>query len=307
MSGSEPSSAGNGLVLVAGASGFVGGRVTAALAGTRPVRALVRRSSSYRPPPGVELVEGDLRDRASLDRACADVDVVISAAAVTGEKKPPAGGYDAINVDGIANLARAATAAGVRRVVHFGGIDRAGDNAGPYLRGRRAGEEALRRAGVAWTILQPSVQFGPRAPFIEAMTSLVRRPITPVAGDGSVRLQPIHVDDVVRCCLDCFDGSARERRCLELAGPEQLTLDELLDAIGAAIGRPRVRKLHAPLGLVRLNAQALRFLPRPPVVPAALELLSFDNVAGTPDVVAREFGFQPRSFRLYLSDQGVPA
>ncbi len=294
-----------GPVLVAGATGFIGGHVVAALAGGRPVRALVRSASGYAPPAGVEVVEGDLRDRASLDRACSGCSAVVSAAAVTGDKKPPAGGYDAINVDGIANLARAAAGAGVARIVHFGGIDRAGAAAGPYLRGRRAGEEALKRAGSPWTILQPSVLFGPRAPFIAALAGLVRAPVTPVAGDGSVRLQPIHVDDVARCAVESLDSPERAGRYIELGGPDVLTFDEVLDVLGEALSRGRVRKLHLPVGLVSLNAKLLRFLPNPPVRPASIELLSFDNVAESTSVVEQEFGFQPRHLREHVSEHGL--
>jgi uncharacterized protein YbjT (DUF2867 family) len=297
--------AADGPVLVAGATGFIGGHVVAALGSGRSVRALVRSPDDYSPPAGVEVVEGDLRDRASLDRACAGCSAVISAAAVTGEKKPPRGGYDAINVDGIANLARAAAGAGVGRIVHFGGIDRAGTDAGPYLRGRRAGEEALKRAGTPWTILQPSVLFGPRAPFIAALAGLVRAPITPVAGDGTVRLQPIHVDDVARCAVEALDGSGRTGRYIELGGPDVLTFDEVLDVLGEALSRGRVRKLHLPVGLVSLNARLLRFLPNPPVRPAAVELLSFDNVAESESVVEQEFGFAPRHLRQHVSEHGL--
>ncbi len=251
------------------------------------------------------MVEGDLRDRASLDRACGGCSAVVSAAAVTGEKKPPPGGYDAINVDGIANLARAAAAAGVDRIVHFSGLDGAGDDAGPYLRGRRAGEDALERAGAPWTILRPSIQFGPHAPFFAAMADLVRKPLTPVAGDGSVRLQPIHVDDAARCAVATLDEPGHANRELQLGGPDVFSLDEILDLIGDALGRGRVRKVHVPMGLVAMNARLLQFLPRPPVRPAAIELLSFDNVANSTAVVEQEFGFRPRDLRGHLSAHGL--
>jgi NADH dehydrogenase len=297
----------DGPVLVTGANGFVGRRVVQALvASGRPVRAMVRNPGSYSGTgAGVEVVAGDLTDPASLRRAVDGAAAVISTAAVTGARKPPPGGYDRVNVQGIADLATAATAARVDRVVHFGGIDRVEGRPGPYLAGRRRGEDALRAAGVPWTILQPSVQFGPGSEFIKAMAGLARLPVVPVAGDGSMRIQLVHVDDVARCALDCLQGSARLGREIEIGGPEALTYDDILDVIGSAHGRRSVPKLHAPLRLVGVQARLLQVLPRPPVTPAALELLAEDNVALSLEVVEREFGFRPRGFREHVAAHGL--
>ncbi|MFM7693699.1 MAG: SDR family oxidoreductase [Actinomycetota bacterium] len=292
-------------VLVTGATGFIGGRLTRRLvdAGV-PVRAMAR-SASAAVAPGAELVVGDLTDRASLEVACAGVSAVISCAAITGDKKAPPGGYDVVNADGIGALAEAATAAGAGRLIHFGGIDTAGAKPGPYLAGRRRGEERIKAAGVPWTILQPSVQFGPGSPFIRAMAGLVKAPVAPVAGDGRTRIQMIHVDDVCRAAQDCLTGDGRLGRYVELGGPEPVEYDRVLDIIGGAMGTAKVRKLHAPLALVKLQATLLQVLPNPPVTPAAVELLEKDNVAASLDVVEREFGFQPVGFAAHVASHGL--
>ncbi|MBM3680973.1 MAG: NAD-dependent epimerase/dehydratase family protein [Actinobacteria bacterium] len=292
-------------VLVTGATGFIGGRLARRLvdAGV-PVRAMAR-SASAAIAPGAELVIGDLTDRTSLEAACAGVSAVISCAAITGDKKAPPGGYDVVNADGIGALAEAATAAGVGRLIHFGGIDTAGAKPGPYLTGRRRGEERIKAAGVPWTILQPSVQFGPGSPFIRAMAGLVKAPVAPVAGSGRTRIQMIHVDDVCRAAQDCLTGDGRLGRYVELGGPEAVEYDRVLDIIGGAMGKAKVRKLHAPLALVRLQATLLQVLPNPPVTPAAVELLEKDNVAASLDVVEREFGFQPVGFAAHVASHGL--
>lgn len=292
-------------VLVTGATGFIGGRLARRLVDAGiPVRAMAR-SASAAIAPGAELVIGDLTDRTSLEAACAGVSAVISCAAITGDKKAPPGGYDVVNADGIGALAEAATAAGVGRLIHFGGIDTAGAKPGPYLTGRRRGEERIKAAGVPWTILQPSVQFGPGSPFIRAMAGLVKAPVAPVAGSGRTRIQMIHVDDVCRAAQDCLTGDGRLGRYVELGGPEAVEYDRVLDIIGGAMGKAKVRKLHAPLALVRLQATLLQVLPNPPVTPAAVELLEKDNVAASLDVVEREFGFQPVGFAAHVASHGL--
>ena len=289
-------------VLITGSTGFIGSRLARRLVNAGvPVRALARSSSAV-VVPGAELVVGDLTDRASLERACEGAAAVISCAAITGDKKGP---YDQVNDEGITTLAQVATAAGVGRLIHFGGIDTAGSKPGPYLAGRRRGEEGIKSAGVPWTILQPSVQFGPRSPFIAAMAGLVRGPIVPVAGNGHTRIQLIHVDDVCRAAQECLTGDQRLGRYIELGGPEAVEYDAMLDVIGRSLGKTKVRKIHAPMAIVKLQASLMQVLPKPPVTPAAVELLEHDNVAASLDGVQSEFGFTPVGFAEHVASHGL--
>ena len=289
-------------VLITGSTGFIGSRLARRLVSAGvPVRALARSSSAV-VVPGAELVVGDLTDRASLERACEGAAAVISCAAITGDKKGP---YDHVNDEGITTLAQVATAAGVGRLIHFGGIDTAGSKPGPYLAGRRRGEEGIKAAGVPWTILQPSVQFGPRSPFIAAMAGLVRGPIVPVAGNGHTRIQLIHVDDVCRAAQECLTGDQRLGRYIELGGPEAVEYDAMLDVIGRSLGKTKVRKIHAPMAIVKLQATLMQILPNPPVTPAAVELLEHDNVAASLGGVQSEFGFTPVGFAEHVASHGL--
>ena len=289
-------------VLITGSTGFIGSRLARRLVNAGvPVRALARSSSAV-VVPGAELVVGDLTDRASLERACEGAAAVISCAAITGDKKGP---YDQVNDEGITTLAQVATAAGVGRLIHFGGIDTAGSKPGPYLAGRRRGEEGIKAAGVPWTILQPSVQFGPHSPFIAAMAGLVRGPIVPVAGNGHTRIQLIHVDDVCRAAQECLTGDQRLGRYIELGGPEAVEYDAMLDVIGRSLGKTKVRKIHAPMAIVKLQATLMQVLPKPPVTPAAVELLEHDNVAASLHGVQSEFGFTPVGFAEHVASHGL--
>jgi uncharacterized protein YbjT (DUF2867 family) len=295
-----------GTVLVVGASGYVGRRLVPALldAGL-PVRALLRDPAHSSLPPASEAVRGDVTDAASLVAACSGVSVVVNLAAVTADRKPPRGGYDAVNAHGPANVAEAARAGGVERIVQIGGIDTSTGTPGPYLAGRRRGERALTESGIPWAILQPSIMFGgPDAAFVQAMAGLVRRaPVVPVPGNGKLLLQLVWVEDVARCLVALVRDPARLGR-YRIGGPEVLTYDEQLDVIGQTLGKRRVRKLHLPLGVMRLQAALLQVLPRPPLTPAALELFASDNVAGI-DAIPSQFGFEPRSFRAHLAQHGV--
>ena len=257
-------------------------------------------------PESVELARGDVTEPASLPAACEGVAAVVNLAAITADRKAPPGGYDAVNAVGAANLVDAAKQAGVERLVHIGGIDTSTGPAGPYLAGRRRGEQAIIDSGIPWAVLQPSIMFGgPDSAFVHAMAGLVRRaPIVPVPGDGRLLLQLVWVEDVARCLVALVTDETKLGRRHPVGGPEELTYDDQLDVIGAALGKKRVRKAHIPLAVMRAQAALLQVLPRPPLTPAALELFGSDNVAGT-DSIPAGFGFQPRSFREHLAAHGL--
>ena len=299
--------ASNRTVLVTGASGYVGRRLVARLVerGT-PVRALVHRSRQGL-PEAVEAVEGDITDASSLARACAGADVVVSLASITADRKPPPGGYDRVNAEGAAALATAARAAGVRRFVHLAGIDTTIGPPGPYLAGRRRGDAAVLSSGIeSIAILRPSIMFGGEdAAFIKALARLVKlAPAVPVPGDGSVKLQMVWVEDVVRCIVQLADDMRPGQ--FPIGGPDQPTYDEVLDLIGEGLGKRHVRKLHLPVPFFAVQARLLSLLPSPPLTPAALELFASDNVT-TPDAIEQQFGFRARGFAEHVRHEGLYA
>jgi uncharacterized protein YbjT (DUF2867 family) len=297
----------NRTVLVTGSSGYVGRRLVARLAerGTL-VRALVHRSR-HDLPDGVEGVQGDIADAASLARACEGADVVVNLASITADRKPPSGGYDRVNAEGPAALAAAARTAGVRRLVHLAGIDTSTGTPGPYLAGRRRGDAAVLASGIeSVAILRPSIMFGGRdAAFVRALARLVRlAPAVPVPGDGSVRIQMVWVEDVVRCIIQLADDMRPGQ--FPIGGPDQPSYDEVLDIIGEGLGKRRVRKLHLPVPVFSVQARMLSLLPSPPLTPAALELFASDNTTTT-DAIEQQFGFRPRGFAEHVRREGLYA
>jgi len=294
-------------ILITGATGYIGRHLVARLVarGARP-RCLSRPGSWQRAlPEGTESVVGDLGDPASLEAATKDVTAIVHLAAVVANlKQTKAVSYRGVNDEGTANLVRAARHSGVAHFVHLGGLNTIPGGANSYIRTRYNGEQHVRTGGIPYSILQPSILFGDGSQFFTTLADLARRsPILPVPGNGQLRFQPIWVEDVVTCLLALLNEGGRDET-VGVGGPAYYTYDQLLDLIGAKIGKRRP-KLHVPLPLVTPGAAVMeRLLPHPPVTLAALELFAGgDNVTSLDSVPAR-FGFQPRSLEEQMRGQG---
>jgi uncharacterized protein YbjT (DUF2867 family) len=135
-------------------------------------------------------------------------------------------------------LFEAARRAGVRRVVHVSITNPSEDSPLEYFAGKARLERALRESGLSYAILRPTVLFGREDILINNIAWALRRfPFFAVFGDGSYRLQPIHVDDLAELAVG--EGMRTENVVVNAIGPETFTYRELVKAVGDAIGRPR--------------------------------------------------------------------
>lgn len=298
------------MILVTGASGFVGSRVMARLVqeSERP-RGLVRNmeQAKKRLPDGVDIVIGDTTRPETLDAAVAQVDTIIHSAFITAERKQgPGVNYYATNVEGTANLVAAAKRAGVKRIVVVSGLGTKPSAPGSYMQGRYLAEQEVKQSGLGWSILEPSIQFGRGAAFFTGLADLIRQaPVVPMVGDGQRTFQPIWVEDVATCLLKMAREPKRyDQQSIEVGGPEVYTYAQILDMLMATLGRRKV-KVPGPMPLVALGASVMEaVLPKPPITRAALDLFTFDNVTAI-DSVERKFGFAPLSLRTYLAEHGL--
>ena len=141
----------------------------------------------------------------------------------------------------------AARRAGVRRVVHVSIANPAEDSPLEYFAGKARLERALRESGLSYAILRPTVLFGREDILINNIAWALRRfPFFAVFGDGSYRLQPVHVDDLAE--LAVAEGMRTENVIVNAIGPETFTYCELVNAVGAAISRTRTL-VNVPPGI----------------------------------------------------------
>jgi NADH dehydrogenase len=156
----------------------------------------------------------------------------------------------------------AAQRAGVGRIVHISITNPHDDPTLPYFAGKSKLEHALTGSGVPYGIVRPTVVFGHGDVFINNLAWLLRTfPVFAVPGDGSYRMQPVHVDDVADLCLDVSFGS---NAVVDAAGPDVVAFWDLLEAIKRVTGA-RCKLFNASpalaVGLARAIGLVLRDVP----------------------------------------------
>jgi uncharacterized protein YbjT (DUF2867 family) len=230
------------MYLVVGATGPIGlgGEICRLLrAAGKPVRALLRPTANPERVEalrsiGVEFVEGDLKDRASLDAACQGIHTVISPATTTVSRQP-GDTIEAVDLRGQIQLVDAAKAAGVERYLYVsfsGAIE--GDF--PLRNAKRSVEQHLKESGLAYTILRPTY-------FMEVWLSPIVGFDFPNAqatiyGEGRNPISWIARDDVARFAVMCLDHEAARNATFELGGPEALSPLEVVRIFEEVGGRP---------------------------------------------------------------------
>ena len=267
------------MILVTGASGFVGGHVVRGLAGAgERVRALVRDARGAAALDGVdcELVQGDVTDRESLRAAVEGCTAIVHLVAILVGK--PAD-FERVMTRGTATLLDVATEAGVARFVHMSALGTGAETKDtvPYYRAKWAMEEAVRASGLGHAILRPSFVFGGDGGALSHFARIARlAPVTPIIGKGTQRLQPIWADDLARAVTLAVRGD--DNILVELGGPDVVDWNEFWSRLKAALGTRRPA-LHLPFWFMRPQAAILERLPSPPVTRDQLRMLQLgDNI-----------------------------
>jgi NADH dehydrogenase len=269
-------------VFVTGATGFVGHAVLQRLCAVgHVVRCLVRRGSEgdLRGLGAIARIEGDVRVRRGLEEGMAGCDTVIHLVGIIREHPATNTSFESIHVDGTRNVLEAAQAAGVQRYLHMSALGTRRGALARYHQTKWAAEEAVRASGLPWTIFRPSIIYGRGDGFVTMLASMVHRlPVVPVIGSGRQRVQPVPVEQVAAGFAGALERPATIKQTYDVGGPEAVTIVELLDLIGRALGHRRVRRAHVPLGVMTPLARLLHSVPGFPVTPDQLLMLGEESV-----------------------------
>lgn len=141
-------------------------------------------------------------------------------------------------VENTRQLVRAAGAAGVKRLVHISITNPSADSPLPYFWGKAANERAVIESGMSYTVLRPTVLFGPEDVLINNIAYLLRRfPVFALPGDGNYRLQPVYVGDAADLAAEAVHSTGNS--ILDAVGPDIFTFKSMVELIGREIGASR--------------------------------------------------------------------
>lgn len=291
------------MIVVTGATGFVGAEVIRQLRGEDlPVRAIVRDPRSARwlaQRYGVELFHGNVIHAPSLEGCCDGIKCVIHLVGIINEWKENT--FQRAHVDATVNILDRAKRAGVKRFVHMSALGTRANAVSRYHQTKFQAEEAVRKSGLAWTIMRPSLIYGKGDRSIRVLSKLVRRaPFVPVLGDGKSRIQPVSVDNVARAFVRALRTDESISQTYDLVGPAAFTWNELYDKLLAHHGL-RKPKLHLPIPLARLQAAVVeKMFQYPPFNREQVIMAQEDNV-GDPAPAEQMFGLDREAFEAGLA------
>ena len=209
--------------------------------------------------------------------------------------------FHAIHADGAARVARTAATAGVRRLVHLSaiGADPASDSR--YAASKGAGEEAVRAAFPAATILRPSIVFGPEDNFFNRFAGMTRMlPFMPVI-EGATRMQPVFAGDVADAVLAALQSDDAVGKTYELGGPKVWLFVDLLAYILKVTGRD-LPLVNMPVLLTRLQARVLEMLPGKLLTRDQLKMLARDNVVASNALGLGDLGISATAVEQIVPD-----
>ena len=296
------------LVTVFGGSGFVGTQAVRYLAkaGWR-IRVAVRNPNlAYKmrllgDVGQIDVIQANVRDIPSLERALEGATASLNLVGLLFETGRQ--GFESVHVEGARNIAQAARACGVTRVVQVSALGASPSSSAQYARTKAEAEAAVRAIYPDAAIVRPSIVFGSGDGFFERFAAMAQiSPALPLIGGGATRFQPVYVGDLGQALARIVASPDSAGQTYELGGPATYSFKALMEKLLAEIG---LRRALVPLpfpaaALIGKLGELTAFLMKPPLTSDQVELLKTDNVVSGACPGLAELGITPTTLEAVL-------
>ncbi len=296
-------------VLIAGAGGFIGGRIAASLqnAGHEVVTCGRCPDRLQRLFPYAEAIACDFAKDSAADwrERLAGVDAVVNAAGIF--RGHGANSLEQVHAAGPAALFEACAALGVPKLIQISALG-AGEGAyTPFHATKAAADErclqlAQEHGLPGWTVVRPSLVIGQGGASTALFAALAALPWPPRLGDGTWRVQPIHVADLAHAVRLLLEREASSPRILDLVGPAPVTTDELTQALRRWLGLAPARVFPLPEWALRASIPFARLLSFDALSKESLAMLKQGNTAPA-GPIAEALNWMPRELGAALASE----
>lgn len=271
-----------GSLFITGASGFIGSNLLRQIDTQKydKVYCLGRTQPAGYLTNNVQFVKGCICDTDSYARYLDSCDTVIHLAAATGKATPDE--YFKINTKGTELLVAKCQQSGVRNFLYVSTIAAKFTDKTSYFyaQSKEQAEQVVRNSQLSYAIVRPTIVIGKEAVIWKTLSNLARKPVLLMLGDGTARIQPIYIEDLINCLLKILDSNYFSNEVFELGGPEEITFEHLLKRIHQLYYAKEPSVVHIPL---KLLSSTLSFLEKRfySVLPINAGQLSAFNNDGT--------------------------
>ncbi|MEM7400501.1 MAG: complex I NDUFA9 subunit family protein [Pseudomonadota bacterium] len=258
-------------VCILGGTGFVGSQLCAELVKRgHQVKVLTQRREQNRHLlvlPSLELIQANIHNESELKKHFQNCDAVINLVGILNEKSHDGSGFHIAHVELARKVITICTSCKVNRLLHMSALNASPDAKSFYLRTKGEAENYVHTFAankIAVTSFRPSVIFGPKDSFMNRFAAVLKlTPLVLPLACARSKFAPVYVNDVVQIMADSLSDTSTIDQRINLCGPKQYTLKELVNYVAQASGQRRII-IGLPNWASKLQANILEYVPGKP-------------------------------------------
>jgi uncharacterized protein YbjT (DUF2867 family) len=290
-------------IFLTGSTGYIGQSLISYLIDNKiEIRALIRPQSIHnvdkKLKPTVEILSGDVTVLNSIRNRLHGCDAIIYIPGLIREFPRKGLTFRSIHYDGVKNFVDEALRSNIRRFILISANGVRENVTTQYLKTKYEAEEYLKKSGLDWTILRPSVVFGNEENninnFINIIINLLKKTpfVIPIIGDGNYRFQPISIFNLSEVILRCLYLESSIGKIYSLCGRERFSYNELVDILSLFVKKKKI-KLHFPIAIIKIISKLLERYEWFPVTYEQIIMLEEENICQEKNSFFEEMGVKP--------------